>query len=459
MRLEDVIQATGAEGEALREGTVVRNVRIDSRQVCPGDIFVCLPGERTDGHAFAQDALQRGAAAIMAQNPLPRVGPGAPVLWVGDCLKALGDLGAWWRDCFRGTVVAVTGSAGKTSVKEFLASILSQKADTARNYKNWNNRLGVPLSLLGCSGQESFWVMEAGVNQRGEMDELARILRPDIALIHNVGLVHPEGLGGLEGVAREKAKLVRGVRKKGLVVVSEDYPLLTAALPEREDLRTVQFSCLGGQVRYRGEYLGLADKRGAYRLDMDGVELKPDPGFRAKFQLENILAAAAAAWELGCGSGEIEAGLARAELPEHRNKMIRIGNWTLIDDCYNANPVSVRCALQSAGELSGASPFIAFLGDMYELGDAAETAHYEMGREAALQGVEHLLYSGDFIHHVERGFREAGGLDGPHPVETGEELLRFWRGLPFSGGTVLLKASRGCRLERFLQILQEELGK
>ena len=459
MRLQDVVQATGAEGEALREGTEVRNIRIDSRQVCPGDVFVCLPGEHTDGHAFAQDALQRGAAAVMAQKPLPRVGPGAPVLRVGDCMKALGDLGAWWRDCFRGTVVAVTGSAGKTSVKELLASILSHGAETARNYKNWNNRLGVPLSILGCSGRERYWVMEAGVNQTGEMDELACILRPDMALIHNVGSVHLEGLGGLEGVAREKAKLVRDVREKGQVVVSGDYPLLTAALPEREDLRTAYFSCVDAQARYRGEYLGLADNRGAYRLDLDGVELTPDPGFRAEFQLENILAAAAAAWELGCRSEEIEAGLARAELPEHRNKMIRMGNWTLIDDCYNANPVSVRCALRSAGELSGASPFIAFLGDMYELGDAAETAHYEMGREAALQGVEHLLYSGELIHHVERGFREAGGLDGPHPVETGEELLRFWRGLSFSGGTVLLKASRGCRLERFLQVLQEELGK
>lgn len=458
MRSDDVIQATGAEITGSGEGVAIRDVRTDSRQVRSGDLFVCLPGERADGHQFAVDAVQRGAVAVMAREDPPGIGNSVPVFRVGDCLTALGDLGAWWRERFRGTLVAVTGSAGKTSLKELLASILAKRSETAKNYKNWNNRLGVPLSLLGFSGRESYWVLEAGVNQTGEMDELARILRPDVALIHNVGPAHLEGMGSQEGVAREKAKLAAAVREGGLLLASADYPLLNEALPKRTDLRMTRFSCRQAQVPYRGEYLGHSGDRGVYRLHLDGTELEVAPGFREGYQLENILAAAAAAWELGCDAGDIEAGLADAQLPEHRSQMHRVGDWSLIDDCYNSNPMSVRCALQSARELAGSGTLIAILGDMLELGDEAEAAHEEMGREAARQGVDHLLYSGSFLREVERGFREAGGCDGPHPVQAGEELRSFCRGLQPKGGTVLLKASRGCRLERFLQVLQRELG-
>jgi UDP-N-acetylmuramoyl-tripeptide--D-alanyl-D-alanine ligase len=458
MHTDDVIQATGAEAVGSCAGTAIRGVRTDSRQVRPGDLFVCLPGERADGHDFAEDAVRRGAVAVLARDKLPAVGNRVPVLRVTDCLVALGDLGAWWRDRFSGILVAITGSAGKTSLKELLASILAQRAETAKNYKNWNNRLGVPLSLLGFSCRERYWVLEAGVNRSGEMDQLARILRPDVALIHNIGPVHLEGMGSEQGVAREKAKLAAAVREGGLAVVSADYPLLEHALPDRTDWRLARFSCRDAQRPYWGEYLGHSGDSGVYRLHLDGAEFEVAPGFREGYQLENILAASVAAWELGCDSGDIEAGLAAARLPEHRSQTLRIGEWSLVDDCYNANPLSVRCALQSAAELAGSGSLIAFLGDMLELGDVAETAHVEMGRQAAGYGVDHLLYSGSYIREVERGFREAGGRDGPHPVETSEELRSFCRGCESRGGAVLLKGSRGCRLERFLDVLQRELG-
>ena len=459
MQLQEVIQATGAEtnGSAGR-GVEISGVRTDSRQVRAGDLFVCLPGEHADGHAFAEDAVRRGVAAVMARQPLPEIAERVPVLRVEDCLIALGDLGVRWRDRFGGTVVGITGSAGKTSLKELLAAILAQRARTAKNYKNWNNRLGVPLSLLGFSGVEDYWVLEAGVNQAGEMDELARILRADVALIHNIGPVHLEGLGGEDGVAREKSKLAAAVPDGGLVLVSADYPLLNKALPDRPNVRTERFSCARGEARYTGEYMGRSGGVAKYRLDLDGTVLEVTPGLQAGYQLENILAAAAAAWELGCTAGDIEAGLASAEMPEHRSQIFHTGGWTLIDDCYNANPLSVRLALESASDMGGYGTFVAFLGDMLELGEASQAAHYEMGREAALEGVDHLLYSGGYIKDVERGYREAGGRDGPRPVETSEELAAFCRGLEASGGTVLLKASRGCRLERFLQVLHKELG-
>ncbi|MEF8823446.1 MAG: UDP-N-acetylmuramoyl-tripeptide--D-alanyl-D-alanine ligase [Desulfohalobiaceae bacterium] len=459
MQLDEVIQATGAEASgSAGKGIEIVGVRTDSRQVRTGDLFVCLPGENADGHAFVADALERGASAVMARKHLSEIGERVPLLRVEDCLIALGDLGARWRHGFGGTVVGITGSAGKTSLKELLAAILAQRAQTAKNYKNWNNRLGVPLSLLGFSGEEDYWVLEAGVNQAGEMDELARILRPDVGLIHNIGPAHLEGLGGEDGVAREKSKLGASVPDGGLVLASADYPLLNEALPDRPDVWTVRFSCARGQARYTGEYMGRTGGVAKYRLDLDGTVLEVTPGLQARYQLENVLAAAAAAWELGCTVRDIQAGLASAEMPEHRSQIFHAGGWTLIDDCYNANPLSVRLALESAGEMNESGAFVAFLGDMLELGEASESAHYEMGREAALKGVDHLLYSGRYIKDVERGYREAGGRDGPRPVETSEELAAFCRGLEASWGTVLLKASRGCRLERFLQGLHKELG-
>ena len=458
MRLEEVQQATGAAGDLPANGGAwVNGVASDSRLASEGDLFVCLRGEKLDGHAFAGDAVQRGAVAVLAEKPLSDVGEETPVLLVPDCLQALGDLAASWRERFRGTVIAVTGSAGKTSIKELLASILSLRGTTARSFKNWNNRLGVPLSILECSCEEDYWVLEAGVNLAGEMRDLARIISPDLALVNNIGPAHLEGLGGEEGVAREKACLISGVRQGGFAVVSADYPLLEAHLPQRSDLRWVRFSCREGEREIKGEYLGLQGERSLYRLDLEGCLIQIAPGLQGGYHLENILAAAVSAWILGCKAKEIQAGLERAELPEHRSKVFQQGGWRVIDDAYNSNPLSLRCSLQSARELSGGGPFFAFLGDMLELGNEAQEAHRKLGREAAVQGVETLFYKGEHASDAELGYREAGGSGRVREVDSVEEFLRLWRGLDASGGTVLFKASRGCHLERFAQALQQEL--
>lgn len=457
MTLRDVWRITGAAGECpVREEVWVHGVRTDSRLVDQGDLFLCLPGQNADGHDFAADALNKGAAAIMAQRPLGLDSGKVPVLYVTDCLWALAELASFWRERFRGKVIGITGSAGKTSVKEFLACILNQGAETGKSYKNWNNRLGVPLSILGCSAEEDFWVLEAGVNQRGEMRELARIIRPDLGVIHNIGPVHLEGLQGLEGVAREKAELINWVRKGGYALLGKDYPLLISHLPARWDLDFLLFSLREKGADFTGEYLGLEGNRGVYSLCLQGSELRVSLGFPGEHQLENVLAAASAAWILGCDREAIENGLHSAELPEHRSHLLHLGSWRLIDDSYNSNPLSVHPALQSARELSGKEPLLAFLGDMFELGESAEQAHYDLGKAAAEQEVTHLFYGGEFASAVKKGFTQAGG-ENFHPVEGVEEFIRLWRDLDLRGGTVLFKASRGCGLERFVQALRKEL--
>ena len=216
MTLSEILVAAGAVGDVGERGNpVIESVRIDSRAVAAGSLFVCIPGARLDGHHFAAEAVAKGAAAILADRPLAGLPAGTPVLLVRDTVAALGKLARSWRAQVGARLVAVSGSAGKTTVKELTASILSKVEPTAKNYKNFNNKIGLPLSMLEAGETDRAWVMELGISAPGEMDPLAAIAEPDVAVIHNVGPAHLEALGDVNGVAVEKAKLFKALRPGG----------------------------------------------------------------------------------------------------------------------------------------------------------------------------------------------------------------------------------------------------
>ncbi|MFW6314593.1 MAG: Mur ligase family protein [Desulfohalobiaceae bacterium] len=203
MTLAEVGRAMQAVGEYEDHSEQqVQRIQTDSRLVEPGDLFVCLQGENLDGHNFARDAVHKGALGVVSEKPLWDLHIEVPVLLVQSSLQALGQLAAYWRSKFQGRVLAVTGSAGKTTVKELLASILGQRSQVGKNFKNWNNELGLPLSILGFSCREQYWVLEAGISKKGDMDILGQILNPDLALVVNVGPAHLQGLQDLGGPAR-----------------------------------------------------------------------------------------------------------------------------------------------------------------------------------------------------------------------------------------------------------------
>lgn len=432
-------------------------VRTDSRAVRPGDAFFCLPGERFDGHEFAAQAVAQGAAAVVAARPLPEV-TGAPVLVVRDTVAALGRLARHMRDKFPGKVVAVTGTAGKTTLKEMLAGVLCAERSVAKNFKNFNNQIGLPLSILAATGQEDVWVLELGISRPHDMDELGAIAAPDIAVVHNIGPAHLEGLGSLAGVARAKASLLKHLKPGGMALVSMDYPLLwDEARALRPDL--TGFSARDRNAPFHCAFLGPVP-------EASGRFLLKTPGFEAELVLpvcgahfaENIAAAAAAAVTLGLAPEAVAAGVGRFTRPDQRFCCLSGAGWTLIDDSYNANPLSMTRAVETARALAGDRPLVLVLGGMGELGPEAAQAHEELGRFLRGQHPSKVLFQGPFAADVARGYGRNGSLDPVLRVESAEETLAAWRRLALDCGVILVKGSRAARMELHVAALARELG-
>lgn len=467
MKLEDAVRA--AQARLLHPAghdIVLTGAASDNRAVKPGDLFVCVPGERTDGHLYAADAVRAGAAAVLAERD-PFEGEVnarmllTPVLLADNSVAALGRLGHAWRAEFPGRVVGVTGTAGKTTLKELLAHILSVRGATARNPLNLNTQIGLPVSMLNATGDEDFWVMEAGISHAGDMDELGPVLEPDLAVILNVGAGHVEGLGG-KGVARCKAALLKYLAPGGQALVSADYPDLvreTRALCPT----AVYFSTTGKQMPYRATYLGLGeDGRGRYRLRLDGESLDVTCALSGSYGAENVIAAAAAAHLLGLSAEEIARGLEGAEPPAQRFARLSVPGWTVIDDSYNANPLSCARMLEAAAELARDKALVCVMGEMLELGDEADREHIELGR--ALAPARAVFWLGGHADEVREGLAKEHftGLFRAL-ARPGDFLPAFaeWDGARTDRereGLMLFKGSRGNRLERLVQAFIENRG-
>lgn len=458
--------ATGGPDDRLLTSVVT-----DSREVTPGALFVCVPGERVDGHDFASQAQAAGAAALLASRPLPEAR--VPVLLVPDTVRALGRIAALWRDRTRAKVICITGTAGKTTLKEALSQVLSVRGKTARNAMNHNNQIGMPRAVLATDGDEDFWVMEAGISHEGDMDDLATVLRPDLGVILNVGAGHTEGLGK-KGVAWHKARLLAYLAPGGLGLICADYPdLVREATATGAELRF--FSAAGRDVEYRGACADLASRqvkaeaeaesapRGLYRLWLDGAWHEAVTPFRGGYGAENAIAAAAAAHLLGLSATEIASGLASAALPAQRFNQYRQGLWLLIDDTYNANPLSMRRMLEAAAEQAHGRAFVTVLGEMGELGPMAGAMHEELGRHLAKLKPAAVFWKGGHADDIRAGLTRGGyggpwqTVDGPESfIAAWEEFVRGNRLDRQRGGVLFFKGSRSNRLEKLLAAFRDE---
>jgi len=430
---------------------------IDSRLVTAGQLFICIPGKNVDGHDFAGAAIERGAGAILAQRMPMNLPADTPVLLVPDTVRALGQIAAHWRQQCSAKVIGVTGTAGKTTVKEILAQLLARYGRTAKNPLNLNNQIGLPLSILNTSGTEEFWVLEAGISQAQDMDELGAILQPDLAIILNAGLGHTEGLGARR-VPYYKAQLLKYLSRRGLGLVSADYPELV-----RECRSLCQnlyfFSADGKQVTYRAAYSGPASgSRGLYRLWLDGVPLDVEVPFRGRYGAENIVAAAGAADMLGMSSGDIVAGFAQSCLPTQRFAHRAAGSWLIIDDSYNANPLSCRRMLEAAVETAQGSPLVCVMGEMGELGDVAEKEHEQLGRLLAIALPKAIFWIGGYGQAVLSGLQQEHYFGEFIPVTSPEELSHAFGQLNLPGGLVLFKGSRCNQLENYVKAFEHRAG-
>lgn len=467
LTLAEVIQACAARlHQPVQQDGVITGVATDNRQVQAGDLFVCILGERFDGHDFARVAVEAGAAALLCSRvpdllPLP-----LPVLLVDDTVRALGQLAHAWRMRAAKSgvkVVGITGSAGKTTVKEVLAQVLSVHGKTARNALNLNNQIGLPLSMLRTDGDEAFWVMEAGISKAHDMDELGSILQPDLALVLNVANAHTEGLGD-KGVAWHKSTLLRHLAPQGHALVSADYPdLVREARNAHADVQF--FSASGKPVRYRAAYTGTASgscpdqKRGVYRLALDGVNLDVHSPFCGSYGTENAIAIAAITHLLGLSAPEIAKGFAAATLPDQRFQSRQIGSWCSINDTYNANPLSMKRMLEAAAEKAGGQALVCVLGAMGELGAEAPSEHYALGAFLASLRPKAVFWHGDWYEELHTGLVAQGYAGLCAPVSQPQDFLQALAQCRLSGGVVFFKGSRSNALERYCQAFEAQQEK
>jgi UDP-N-acetylmuramyl pentapeptide synthase len=392
-------------------------VVIDSRAAGPGDLFVGLPGEQVDGGRFAVDALAGGAWGVLVAREHAEAArcavPGA-LIAAEDPLAALGALALQWRRALGAQVVGVTGSTGKTSTKDLLAAMLAPHRSVVATHANLNTEIGLPLTILGAPEGTEVLVLEMAMRGAGQIAELVAIAEPDVGIITNVGPVHLELLGSMEAVAAAKAELVRDLRPGTTAVLPAGEPLLDVHL--RDDITVVRF--------------------GLEPLP-DGLELP----FSSAHMLVNARAAVAAARALGVEpSGRVEVTLSamrgqRIELP---------GHVVVVNDCYNANPMSMRAALDDLA-VSADGRRVAVLGDMLELGPDERRFHAEIGEHARAAGVELLVTVGPLARE----------MHGDHAVDTAAEAAQLIGELVAPGDTVLVKASRGVGLEVVAEALQE----
>lgn len=453
--------AAAARAKVLYPADVVlRGAASDNREAKAGDIFVAIPGERADGHDFAAAAVKAGAVAVLAERDPFHGEALAPVLLVDNSVAALGRMGHAWREAFTGRVAGITGTAGKTTTKELLAHILSQHGKTAKNRMNLNSQIGMPVSMMAADGDEAFWVMEAGISHPDDMDELGPVLEPDLAIILNVGAGHSLGLGD-KGTAWYKSRLLAYIRKGGTALVSADYDdLVREARALRPD--AVFFSTQGRPVPYRAGYLGLDENgRGNYRLWLDGEELDVNCALSGPYAAENIIAAAAAARLFGLSREEIRKGVESAPFPSQRFTRHDLPGWTVIDDTYNANPLSASRMLEAAAELARDNPLLCVMGAMGELGDVAAVEHRNLGRRLAGSGCRAVFWVGEHAQDVRAGLDD-GHYEGFFAVISRPEdflpALELWNSRRHDGGRplVLFKGSRVNRMERLVNLFMEQ---
>jgi UDP-N-acetylmuramoyl-tripeptide--D-alanyl-D-alanine ligase len=452
---EELAQITGGRLLA-RSDRPIRGAAVDSRIVNPGELFVALPGERTDGHEFLAAAVARGAAALLVTRaPDEAVAlPDVTIVRVADGLAALHAVAAAWRTRLDPLVVGVTGSIAKTSTKEAIAAVLGERFVTLKNEGNQNNEIGLPLTVLRLGPEHEAAVLEMGMYVGGEIADLAAIGRPRIGVVTAVQSVHLSRIGTLEAIERAKGELIEALPRDGRAVLNADdarvrrmasrttAPSLTYGFADDADVRAEDVRSAGTD----GMRFTLRTRDGRV-----GVAI-PNLG---RLAVHNALAGAATGLAAGLSLDEIAAGLGRGWSAPHRTELIQAGGVTIVDDSYNASPGSVTAALDLLGGLPGRR--VAVLGEMLELGDSHEAGHRAVG-EAAAAVADLLVVVGDGATGIADG-AVAAGLAPAKIVRAADRdaALEAVRPRLRDGDVVLVKASRGIALDVLVDALRAEL--
>lgn len=443
MTLEDVLLATKGQyfGKDIDLKKMISGVVIDSRKMEKGNLFVAIKGERVDGHNFISSVIEAGAAASLCEE---RQDVGLePYILVPSTLQAIKDLAGYYRSKMNVKVIGISGSVGKTSTKEMVASVLSEQFSVLKTMGNFNNEIGMPLTLLRIEKEHEAAVIEMGISDFGEMSRLSKIARPDIALLTNIGQCHLENLQDRNGVFKAKSEMFDYIATDGTIILNGEDDILS------------QVGIINGK---KPIFYGLDENNDVFARNiiingLDGssfevcvpskfIEFRAQLGSPGKHMIINALAAVAVGVEMGMESARIKQGIEKFENIKGRVNIIKIGGKTIIDDCYNANPTSMKASIDLLADSTGRK--VAILGDMLELGDKEQLLHEEIGEYLTQKRIEILICVGN---RAEFFCKRAGTKVKKSCFKTNEETIKQ---LPFilqDGDTILIKASHGMHFE------------
>lgn len=469
MTFRDVVDSTGALRIAGDLDMPVTGVCTDTRELEPGNLYVALSGPRFDGNLFANEALEKGAGALLLRGegrapvsdffrgesgtrtgrpPVVELIERVPVCVHPDPQRALADLASWWRDQIPCPVVGITGSCGKTTTKDVLAQLLADQIDVVSSPRSFNNQIGVPLTVLRATPESKALVCEVGTNAPGEIASLCRIVRPTGGIITNIGAAHLEGLGSLEGVAAEKADLAASIGREGFVVLNADCRF-TPYVQSVTSARVITFSVEGdGDLDARD----LVFHAGGTTFRLAGREVTTP--LLGTHGVQNVLAALAACVGLGFELDDVLPSVSALAGGRQRMERHELGEITLFDDSWNSNPTSARAVIRVLAGLHGHARRVLVLGDMLELGRFAAELHHQIGMEAARAGIDLFVPVGELARAAAAGALE-GGMDARRVVhlESTDDALERVPNLLERGDVVLVKGSRGMQLERLVRLL------
>lgn len=436
----------------MQAQAILADVCTDTRKIQSGSLFVCLRGERFDGHSFASQAAQLGAAALLVDHP---VDADVPQLVVTDTGKAMLQLAGWYRRRFQLPVVGLTGSVGKTTTKEFIALVLGAKYNTLKTQGNLNNEIGVPQMLFRLEDSHTAAVIEMGMNHFGEISRLTRAVAPTVGLITNIGVSHIENLGSRAGILQAKLEILEGMAPDAPLIVNMDNdmlrtvklgdrPLLTFAIDDQSaDFTATDIAEQGSTTTFT-----------VHHSTFTQPVTIPTVGIHNVY---NALAAMAVGYVTGVDPAAAASALANYVPAGMRQNLVQVGGVQVIEDCYNASPDSMRAALQTLGKLPVHRRY-AVLGAMLELGDYAKEAHTQVGKMAAENGIDGVLaYGADAAYIVEAA--KQAGLENARLFDTKEALAQSLAQQVQPGDGVLFKGSRGMHLEDVMHTVYERWEK
>ena len=451
----EVIEATKGVLVSGNINTKLTGISTDSRRINSGDLFIPLVGERFDGHDFIESALDSGAVALLTHRDTKPL-DGRVIIRVEDTLKALQDLARYYRKKFCIPFIAVTGSVGKTSTKDMIACVLSQRFKVLKTCGNLNNEIGLPLTVLNLDITHEIAVVELGMSGFGEISRLASIALPDIAVITNIGLSHVEKLGSRQNILKAKMEILDGLKERGTVVLNGDDNLLFG-LKGLLSFRTVYYG-IGEGLDYQAYNILNAGEKGTFfEISLYNREYRvhiPVPGIH---NIYNALSAIAVGILAGVPVNEIIKGIEEFSPGKMRLNIISAKKIKIIDDAYNASPQSMEAAISVLNDIKGVGRTIAVLGDMLELGACAQEAHLGVGRFAAAKGIDYIVTVGENGGYIAKGAVEAGiSNDRVFSFASNEQAVGFLDGFVKEGDVVLVKGSRGMKMEQVVDYLKGE---